>query len=72
MDKENILNITGNFISTELDFIEKCNKEKEDLQQRINDAIDYINFLVIFNQIINGKFNKTIWGEELLEILKGE
>lgn len=39
---------------------------------RINRAMDYINFLVIFNENINGKFNETIWGEELLEILGGD
>lgn len=64
-------NIEHVFITKE-EYIDKVLNYIEDLQQRINDAMDYINFLVIFNKNINGKFNETIWGEELLEILGGK
>ena len=39
------------------------------LQQKeniIKDIEDYINFLVIFNQTISGKFSETQWGQDLL------
>ena len=31
---------------------------------------EYINFLVLFNQTINGKFSNTPWGEEILAFVK--
>lgn len=52
--------------------INRDNDTDNELYKRICDAMDYINFLVIFNENINGKFNETIWGEELLEILGGD
>lgn len=51
--------------------------------ERNNNAIEYINFLAIGTQGIKEelldkcemgmiKFNKTMWGEELLDLLKGD
>ena len=33
------------------------------------DVVEYINFLYIINQNINGKFSDTLWGKEILELL---
>lgn len=49
----------------------ECAKLLNEKERKIDSAIDYINFLFIFNQTINGRFNQTTWGQELLEILKG-
>lgn len=62
MNKE-LLNVTGNFISTELDFIEKCEKEKLELQDRIDKAIEYIKSGYLVNtkdllSILQDKDNK--------------
>ena len=45
-------------------------EEIEVLKQKLKDAQEYINFVYVFKQTIEGKLNKTIWGEELLDILK--
>lgn len=44
--------------------LDKANKKLEDLK-------DYINYLVILSPGV-GRFNKTIWGKEILEIIGGE
>jgi hypothetical protein len=41
--------------------LDQANKKLEDMKE-------YINYLVIFEPNI-GRFNKTIWGEELLSII---
>lgn len=46
-------------------------EEIERLKNTLKDIEEYINFLVIFNQTINGKFSETIWGEEILDFIKG-
>lgn len=56
----------------------KILKEYKQLQQELTkykerneNAIEYINFLTIFKSKIEMiKFNETIWGKELLEILE--
>ena len=54
-------------------------KEKKELYNeviRLREIIDnikeYVNYLVIFNQTINGKFSETQWGEDILDLLRGE
>lgn len=37
----------------------ECARLLDRKERIIDSAIDYINFLVIFNQTINGSFNKT-------------
>ena len=44
-------------------------KEIERLNNIIKDIKDYINFLVIYNQTINGKFSETQWGEDILGLI---
>ena len=55
------LRIKYNDLQSQLDI---ANKKLEDMKE-------YINYLVIFEPNI-GRFNKTIWGEELLSIIGGE
>ena len=57
--------------------IERLRKEskklKEELQRKdniIKDIKEYVNYLVIFNQTINGKFSETQWGQEILELIE--
>lgn len=77
---EDLTNVIGSFIETELDYIEKSNNEIEKLQQenqqlkdRISKAIEYINDLLLdfydyeCEQLIVGKYMIN----ELLETLKG-
>lgn len=51
-------------------FVEVARKEIERLNNIIKDIEEYINFLVIFNQTINGRFSETIWGQEILSFIK--
>lgn len=39
------------------------------LQNTIKDIKDYVNFLVIINQTINGKFSETQWGQDILGLI---
>lgn len=39
--------------------------------KKLKDLEEYINYLVILNPNI-GRFNKTTWGQEMLEIIGGE
>ena len=41
--------------------IEEYKKEISRLNNIIKDIKDYVNFLVIINQTINGKFSETQW-----------
>ena len=52
--------------------VNKLCEEVKMLKEKLKDAEEYIKFLVIFNQTINGKFSETIWGQELLEIVGDE
>lgn len=65
------------------DYLRNYQKEKLELEDRINNAIEYINFLAIGTQGIKEelldkcemgmiKFNNTMWGEEILDLLKGD
>ena len=76
-------NIIPNIISEEklkevleLGIAKKIKIENLEFQlSKANDKLkkieEYINFLVIFEPNI-GRFNKTIWGEEILSIIKGD
>ena len=44
-------------------------EEYKRLNNIIKDIKDYVNFLVIINQTINGKFNETQWGQDILELI---
>ena len=44
-------------------------EEIERLNNIINDIKDYVSFLVIFNQTIDGKFSETQWGQDLLDLI---
>lgn len=57
--------------------IEQLQQENKQLQQEldkknkiIEEIKEYVNFLVIFNQNINGKFSETQWGEDILGIIE--
>lgn len=52
--------------------LEEKDKEIERLNNITNNVKQYIKWLIIFNQNINGKFSETIWGKELLDLLEGE
>lgn len=39
------------------------------LQNIVKDIKDYVNFLVIINQTINGKFSETQWGQDILGLI---
>ena len=51
------------------DELEKALKEIERLNNIIKDIEDYINFLVIYNQTISGKFSETQWGQDILGLI---
>ena len=66
-----------------LDYVKQLQEENQQLKEQLEisekareEAIDYINFLVIIDtQSAGGRFKDTIWGKELSEILdidKGE
>ena len=40
-----------------------------EVKKQKDDVVEYINFLYIINQNINGKFSDTLWGQEILELL---
>jgi hypothetical protein len=40
------------------------------LQSSLVNIQSYVNFLVLFNQTIDGKFSVTPWGEEILTFVK--
>ena len=44
-------------------------KEIDRLNNIIKDIKDYVNFLVIINQTINGKFSETQWGQDILGLI---
>ena len=44
-------------------------KEISRLNNIIKDIKDYVNFLVIINQTINGKFSETQWGQDILGLI---
>lgn len=44
-------------------------KELKQLKKQKDDVVEYIKFLYIINQNINGKFSDTLWGQEILELL---
>ena len=44
-------------------------QEIERLNNIIKDIEDYINFLVIYNQTISGKFSETQWGQDILGLI---
>ena len=58
----------------EIEHMKSISKDYVDLQQRIDKAIEYINFVAIATNKPKffEKIKDTIWGEELLEILGGK
>ena len=53
------------------DFVKDYDNSQSQLEianKKLEDIKDYINYLVILSPNI-GRFNKTIWGEELLSII---
>ena len=44
-------------------------QEIERLNNTINDIKEYVNFLVIYNQTISGKFSETQWGQDILGLI---
>ena len=49
--------------------IMKIAGERDRLNNIIKDIEDYINFLVIYNQTISGKFSETQWGQDILGLI---
>lgn len=49
--------------------IVKLNEEIDRLNNIIKDIKDYVNFLVIINQTITGKFSETQWGQDILGLI---
>ena len=41
----------------------------KDLRTRLNHIKDYVNFLVLFDQHINGKFSETPWGQDIISLI---
>lgn len=52
-----------------LALIKEQREENNKLQQIINDIKEYVNFLVIYNQTIDGKFSETEWGQDILGLI---
>ena len=52
--------------------IMKIANERDRLNNIIKDIEDYINFLVIYNQTISGKFSETQWGQDILGLIGSE
>jgi hypothetical protein len=53
---------------TDINAIKIIVSELDIANKKLEDMKEYINYLVIFEPNI-GRFNKTIWGEELLSII---
>ena len=53
----------------DIEIIRQAKQEIERLNNIINDIKEYVNFLVIFNQTINGKFSETQWGQDILDLI---
>lgn len=51
------------------DNIKRLEREVVKRDNIINDIKEYVNFLVIFNQTINGKFSETQWGQDILDLI---
>lgn len=49
--------------------LEACS-EISKLRSSLYNILEYVNFLVLFNQTINGRFAETPWGEEILDFVK--
>jgi len=47
----------------------ELSQEIERLNNTINDIKEYVNFLVIYNQTISGKFSETQWGQDILGLI---
>ena len=63
----------GEVIKSKNREIKRLMKENSDNQNKIKDAKDYINFLVILlNNGTQVKFKNTQWGQELLWLLGEE
>ena len=39
------------------------------MSEKLCNIEEYINFLVIINQTINGNFNETQWGQDILGLI---
>ena len=42
------------------------------MSEKLCNIEEYINFLVIINQTINGKFSETQWGQDILSFIEGD
>lgn len=51
------------------DYITNLQEKIDRLNNIIKDIKDYVNFLVIINQTINGKFSETQWGQDILGLI---
>jgi len=60
---------TGALYFMERDKVKELEQEIERLNNIIKDIEDYINFLVIYNQTISGKFSETQWGQDILGLI---
>lgn len=49
--------------------IQELKNKVEELSNTLKDIEEYVNFLVIFDQTINGKFSETVWGQEILSFI---
>ena len=66
---EQELNRTKLILDYAREEIKEKDKEIERLNSIIKDIEDYINFLVIYNQTISGKFSETQWGQDILGLI---
>ena len=70
-EKDNFCYISENKLNAIKELAKREEQENKLLKGKIQEAIDYINYLVILKPEC-GKFNQTVWGEELLEILENK
>lgn len=42
------------------------------MSEQLCNIEEYINFLVLINQTINGKFSETQWGQDILSFIEGD
>ena len=47
-------------------------QEVKELHNTLDSIKDYVNYLVIYNQTINGKFSDTPWGQDILSLIDGD
>lgn len=70
MNKQQKIELLENELHTLENRILDLLKELQRKDNIIKDIKEYVNYLVIFNQTINGKFSETQWGQDILGLIE--